>query len=241
MKKRLSILLAALPALLFCSCNQQGGGVSSDVKLSTAVDTLSWAYGQNLAEAMSQGALGELDKDRVLQAVRHTLDGKPQPLSQEQTGQAINYLMFLHNAVQMDRSKQMEENMQALQNEYFAELKRTNPNVKEHPSGFFYEVLREGNGPKARLAQRIKFDYRSKLMLSGQDYDQSYGQRDSIIHVVGNPMFPGLIEGFQLMNAGSLYRFYFPYQLAFGERGSGEIPGYTPFIYEVELHEIYKN
>ena len=52
-------------------------------------------------------------------------------------------------------------------------------------------------------------------------------------------MFPGLIEAFQLMNAGSIYRFYFPYQVAFGAQGSGNIPGYTPLIYEVEVHELY--
>ena len=53
-------------------------------------------------------------------------------------------------------------------------------------------------------------------------------------------MFPGLIEAFQIMNSGSIYRFYFPYQLAFGPQGSGSIPGYTPMIYEIELHSIAK-
>ena len=76
-------------------------------------------------------------------------------------------------------------------------------------------------------------------MLTGEPYDQTYGKRDPIVHVVGEPMFPGLIEAFQLMNAGSIYRFYFPYQVAFGAQGSGNIPGYTPLIYEVEVHELY--
>ena len=110
-----------------------------------------------------------------------------------------------------------------------------------HPAGFYYEQLRAGKGRKAVYGDRINFDYRSFLMFSGEAYDQTYGKRDPIIHVVGEPMFTGLIEGFQLMNAGSIYRFYFPYQLAFGERGSRDIPGFTPFIYEVELHEIYEN
>ena len=75
-------------------------------------------------------------------------------------------------------------------------------------------------------------------MLDGKPYDQTYGKRDPINHVIGEPMFKGLIEGMMLMNEGSIYRFYFPYQLAFGQQGSGDIPGYTPFIYEVELHSV---
>ena len=84
----------------------------------------------------------------------------------------------------------------------------------------------------------MTFDYRSYTLLDGEPYDQTYGRRRSIAHVVGKPMFQGLLEGLQLMNAGSLYRFYFPYQLAFGPQGSGDIPGYTPFIYEVEVHKV---
>ena len=44
-----------------------------------------------------------------------------------------------------------------------------------------------------------------------------------------------------LMNAGSVYRFYFPYQLAFGEKGTGGIPPYAPMIYEIELHDAYND
>ena len=110
-----------------------------------------------------------------------------------------------------------------------------------NPSGFYYEVLKPGKGANAQIGQRILFDYRSFLMFNGEPYDQTYGVRDPILHVVGRPMFQGLIDALQLMNAGSIYRFYFPYQLAFGETGAGDIPGYTPFIYEVELHEIYEH
>ena len=95
--------------------------------------------------------------------------------------------------------------------------------------------------PNAIYGQRIEFDYKSYLMLTGEPYDQTYGKRPPILHVVGEPMFPGLIHAFQLMNAGSIYRFYFPYQLAFGPTGASGIPGYTPFIYEIELHKTFND
>ena len=235
MKIRIFAVLLSL-GLLFAACGNKQS--SESVELNNMFDTLSWAYGQSIAGSLGQGVLDSLDKDIVVKAIRHSLEGKKQPLNAVESKDALEYLMFLHNADQMRQAEQMSKDVNARQSEYLNNLKQTNPNVKEHPMGFLYEVVREGKGPKVKLAQRIRFDYRSKQMLTGEDYDQTYGKRPPIIHVVGNPMFPGLIEAFQLMNAGSLYRFYFPYQLAFGEQGSGEIPGYTPFIYEVELHEI---
>lgn len=230
---QLSTIVAA--ALLMAACT------GTTPKLEDRTDTLSWALGQNTALSLMSGQAVEIDNDVFIQALRHTIDGKEQPLSDSAYTEAMQYII---NTTQMQHMKQRSETVQNLdeaQKAYFKKLTADNPSVKFHPSGFYYEVLKAGKGPNANYAQRIKFDYRSFKMLSGEPFDQTYGKRDPIIHVVGKPMFPGLIDAFQLMNAGSIYRFYFPYQLAFGERGTSEIPGYTPFIYEIELHEIYKD
>lgn len=206
--------------------------------LDSRTDTLSWAMGENVALTLMQGQVVDIDYDVFCQAVRHTLDGTAQPLSDSAYSEAISYIMAMAQLQHMQQQKDQHNNVDALQEEYFKNLEQTNPKVKKHPSGFYYEVLREGHGPKVKYAQSVRFDYRSYLMLSGKPFDQTYDRRPPIDHVVGKPMFPGLIEGMQLMKAGSLYRFWFPYQLAFGEAGSEPIPGFTPLIYEVEIHEL---
>jgi FKBP-type peptidyl-prolyl cis-trans isomerase len=41
------------------------------------------------------------------------------------------------------------------------------------------------------------------------------------------------------MNVGSTYRFYIPSELAYGERGAGNmIPPYSALIFEVELISV---
>ena len=235
MKHKLIILNSPLiiaAALLLAACN------NTAPRLDSQSDTLSWAMGENVGLSILSGDAVEIDHELFLQAIKHTLDGKEQPLSDTAYTQAIQYVMALSQMRQMEKAKQAATDVDAAQQKYFAELEKTNPNVKRHPSGFYYEVLREGKGPKAVYAQRIRFDYKSYLMLTGEPYDQTYGKRESIVHVVGNPMFPGLIDAFQLMNAGSIYRFYFPYQLVTNANG---IPPHTPVIYEVELHEIYND
>lgn len=223
--------------MLLTACGQK----SEVPRLNDRTDTLSWAMGENMAFALSEMQGVELDMDLVKEALQHTLDGKKQPLSDSAFREAINYLMMLRQKEALERADETKSLIDSRQEAYMAQLQKERPNVKKHPMGFYYEVLKEGKGPKAQERQRVKFDYRSFLLFSGEPYDQTYGKRDPIVHVVGKPMFDGLIEGLQLMNAGSTYRFYFPYQVAFGPQGSGDIPGYTPFIYEVELHEIYNN
>lgn len=240
--KKTIFLLACAFTLVACSNNGDEKPLTKAPELKTAVDSLSWAYGQNIADALQTGFFKELDADLILKSARYTLSGgKEQPMSPEEIMDALNYIMTMYSVGSRKSATETQQSVDAAQEEYFAKLVKENPKVKRHPKGFYYEVVREGKGPKATYAQRIRFDYRSFLMLTGEPYDQTYGKRDPIIHVIGEPMFPGLIEGFQLMNAGSIYRFYFPYQLAFGPNGSGDIPGFTPFIYEIELHELYKD
>lgn len=232
------VLLAAIMAT---ACSGHDGG--NTPKLKTQNDTLSWAMGQSMAATLQQVSdMGlQLDEDIVRQAIAHTVKGGQSPLNDTAYAMAVEYMTALIQGAQMKQYNDRRGVMDKQQEEYFKQLVAKNPNLKQHPSGFYYEVVKAGKGRNAKYAERVSFDYRSYLMLSGEPYDQTYGKRDPIIHTIGTPMFSGLIEGLQLMNAGSIYRFYFPYQLAFGESGSGDIPGFTPFIYEVELHEIFEN
>ena len=130
------------------------------------------------------------------------------------------------------------ESANKTQDELFAKLVADKPGLKKAPEGYYYEVLKEGHGPKATIGKRIRFDFKGINMVTNQVIEETYGKREPIIHNLDRPMFEGLLSGFQLMKAGSKYRFYFPHQLVTGANG---IPPYTPVIYEVELHEIYND
>lgn len=255
MHKTLTLAFACLFVSLV-SCGQTRKDAAVDITVDTTKapatelhsvkDSLSWAYGQYLALSFSQDYFDTaIDRSLALKAFAYTLNGGKHNKFSDDTAMLIaQYAVANYTMIMQRKAQNKAAQVDSLQTLYFDKLVKTNPNVHRVDMGsmaFYYEVLKPGKGPKAEYAQRIRFDYKSFNLLNGDPIDQTYGNRDAIIHVVGNPMFPGLIEAFQLMNAGSIYRFYFPYQLAFGAEGSGGVvPGFTPVIYEIELHELYE-
>jgi FKBP-type peptidyl-prolyl cis-trans isomerase len=50
----------------------------------------------------------------------------------------------------------------------------------------------------------------------------------------------GWQEGLQLMREGSSYRFYVPYELAYGEQGSGPIEPYSTLVFDIDLIRVIR-
>ncbi|MCO6484887.1 MAG: FKBP-type peptidyl-prolyl cis-trans isomerase [Saprospiraceae bacterium] len=105
------------------------------------------------------------------------------------------------------------------------------------PSGLRYMVLREGTGSQPVATSNVKVHYTGSF-LNGKVFDSSV-QRGEPIDFGLNQVIPGWTEGVQLMKEGAKYKFYIPYQLAYGERGyPGAIPPKSDLIFEVELIRI---
>ena len=226
------LVLAAL-LLTLTAC----GSRTEQPSLATEQDTLSWAMGMSLAQTVQNGFY-DFDVDVVREAFESTIKGNSQPLDDETYQAALQYIGFLAQQVQQQKAQQASQNSDAQQQQYFQKLEAENKNIVKAEEGYYYEILRQGHGPNAKYGQRVSFDFKGTNMLTGEVIEQTYGNREPIIHVIGKPMFQGILLGMQRMNAGSKYRFYFPHQLVQGASG---IPPYTPVIYEIELHEIFND
>ena len=105
------------------------------------------------------------------------------------------------------------------------------------PSGLQYQVLREGNGRKPNATDQVECHYEGTL-INGQVFDSSY-QRGETATFGLNQVIKGWTEGLQLMQEGAKYRFFIPYNLAYGEQGAGQsIPPFATLIFDVELIKV---
>ncbi|RZL31776.1 MAG: FKBP-type peptidyl-prolyl cis-trans isomerase, partial [Pedobacter sp.] len=100
-----------------------------------------------------------------------------------------------------------------------------------------YEVLTQGTGAKPASAEdRVTVNYKG-MLLNGTEFDSSYKRGEPTSFGL-NQVISGWTEGLQLMTEGSKYRFFVPYDLAYGSRDAGQIPPYSTLIFEVELIKV---
>ncbi len=105
------------------------------------------------------------------------------------------------------------------------------------PSGLQYKVITEGKGEKPQATDRVKVDYEGRL-IDGTVFDSSY-KRGKATTFQCNQVIKGWTEALQKMPVGSKWELYIPYQLAYGDRETGQyIKPYSALVFTVELHEI---
>lgn len=103
-------------------------------------------------------------------------------------------------------------------------------------SGLQYMIRREGDGPRPGPDDTVEVNYHGTF-ISGKVFDSTYTGDPAVFAL--SDVIEGWQEGLQLMNVGSIYKFYIPYQLAYGEEGFEDvIPPFAMLIFEVELLDI---
>ena len=136
--------------------------------------------------------------------------------------------------------QEKQNNAMASEKEKGAKLLAENkkqPGVIETPSGLQYKVVKMGDGPKPTATDKVKVHYHGTL-IDGTVFDSSVERGEPITFPL-NGVIRGWTEGVQLMPVGSKFIFYIPSELAYGDRGAGQIiKGGATLIFEVELLEI---
>ncbi len=129
------------------------------------------------------------------------------------------------------------EAFKATQTEYL-EKNAGNEGITVTDSGLQYRVIEEGEGAKPTNLSKVTVHYSGKLT-NGEEFDSSY-RRGQPASFPLNGVIKGWTEGLQLMSEGSKYEFFIPFDLGYGERGSGSgsIPPFATLIFTVELISV---
>jgi FKBP-type peptidyl-prolyl cis-trans isomerase len=177
----------------------------------------------------------ELDIAVLTGAIAETYAGKP-PMSEEDYRNGMN---LCQSRMKEEAGKLAGEASKAniAAGAEFLKQNAAKAGVKSTPSGLQYEVLAEGSGRKPVAADQVRVHYVGTL-LDGTVFDSSVARGEPAEFGL-DQVIAGWTEGLQLMSKGAKYRFTIPADLAYGERGAGNVIGpHSTLIFDVELLEI---
>lgn len=201
------------------------------------MDKLSYALGHNIAhQLIGMGLQKSLNIDDYAAAIRDVLEGRQPMMSHTEANAVLEH--FFNELEERQQAEAAERGKTAkADGEAFLKANASKPGVTVTASGLQYEVVKEGTGRQPKASDTVRCHYEGTL-IDGTIFDSSY-RRNQPAEFGLRQVISGWTEGVQLMKEGAVYKFYIPYNLAYGERGAGaDIPPYAALIFTVELIKV---
>lgn len=195
----------------------------------TKMDSVSYSLGILLAQNLKKQGFTSLDATAVAKGLKDVVEGNDLQVSEEEANQIVSQYM------QAQQAKQYEGVI--AEGKQFLDENAKREGVTVLPSGLQYEVMQAGDGLKPGPNDQVTVHYEGRL-LNGKVFDSSVKRGQPATFGV-TQVIQGWVEALQLMPAGSKWRLFIPYDLAYGERGAGQDIGpFSTLIFEVELISV---
>jgi FKBP-type peptidyl-prolyl cis-trans isomerase FklB len=166
----------------------------------------------------------EVDQDALHRGIKDGLTGGAPLMTDQEMKESI---VALQKDLQAKRAEK---------NTAFLEENKKKDGVVSLPSGLQYKVLTPGTGKSPKATDSVTVNYRGTL-IDGTEFDSSYKRGQPATFPV-NGVIPGWTEALQLMKEGAKWQLVLPPNIAYGERGAGQIPPSSVLIFEVELISV---
>jgi FKBP-type peptidyl-prolyl cis-trans isomerase FklB len=208
---------------------------AQDAAPQTDKDKLSYAIGVQVAKGIQAQGI-DVDAEGVAKGVRDALAGATLLLTEQQIETAMMGLQEeMQRKQEQARAAMLEKNKK--EGDAFLAENAKKEGVVSLPSGLQYKILTATEGAKPTETDTVVCHYRGTL-INGTEFDSSYKTQEPATFAI-NAVIPGFQEAIRLMTVGSKWQFFIPSNLAYGERGAGNViqPNST-LIFEIELISI---
>jgi FKBP-type peptidyl-prolyl cis-trans isomerase len=222
MKKILVLGLIALFGLGSC-------GTVSSRRMSTDLDTLSYAYGLlYMAPGLKAvDTLNNISPDMAIQAIRDFMKDSPKITSEAARAFIDNYFMVTFPAQKLKESV-----------DFLAGIEKQS-SIQKTESGLLYEIIEPGNDKRATQdADTVRVIYTGTLP-NGKVFDSNemHGGEPATFPLSG--VIPAWTEGMKLVGEGGKVKLYVHPDLAYGAQGAGQvIAPNQALVFEVEVIEV---
>jgi FKBP-type peptidyl-prolyl cis-trans isomerase FklB len=213
----------------------KAGDEQPPIKFNSAKEKVSYALGVELAAGFKYQRM-DVDLPLIIRGMRDAFANDDTDLAMPPKEIADTLKQYGE-----DRKKGLEHAMQMVSDknkkagEDFVAQNAKKDGVVTLPSGLQYKVLKEGDGKKPTLDDKVVCNYRGALV-DGTEFDNS---KDKPVTLPVKGVIKGWREALQLMPVGSKWQLVVPPQLGYGQRGAGaRIGPNTTLVFEMELLSI---
>lgn len=230
MKSNVSVVF--IIATLFLAST---ASAAEDQLLKDERDRISYSIGLSIGLNFKKQSI-DVTLEPLMAGVRDAmLERKPLLTDQELKETMDRFRKQMNAKLKAKKASQANQNLAAGQQ--FLKENSKKEGVITTESGLQYEVIKEGSGKKPTLNDTVVTHYTGTL-LNGKVFDSSYKRNEPATFPV-NGVIKGWTEALQMMKPGSKWKLYVPSNLAYGERGAGNVIGpNATLIFEIELLDI---
>ena len=203
--------------------------------LQTQKEKQSYSIGSDIGKRLKSQSI-EVDTNAFTQGMKDALSGGKMLMTEEEIKESLSALQKELMEKQAEKTKLLGEKNKKEGETFLAENKKKE-GVITLPSGLQYKVLKEGTGKQPSADSTVETNYRGTL-IDGTEFDSSYKRGQAATFPVKG-VIAGWTEALQLMKEGSKWQLFIPSNLAYGERGAGNVIGpNATLIFEVELISV---
>lgn len=192
----------------------------------------SYTLGVDIAKNIGKQGL-DIDIDAFSMGLSDALQGKPLALSPEEMTQAVEKAKQKMMAkLEAQRKIQGEKNA-AAGLEFRTEFAKEDKTLTTK-SGILYQVLEQGKGSSPTDEDSI-FAHYEGAFIDGKVFDSSY-KRGRALKLHTSDVIKGWGEVLKMMKPGSKWKVVIPPELAYGEKGAGDVIGpNSTLVFTIEL------
>lgn len=200
-------------------------------ELKTDQEKNGYSVGYDIGRSL-QRQLTDVDAESMARGLKDAMGGVAPALPDQEIQQRFA-------TVRQESAKKIVEKNKK-DGEAFLAKKKGEKGVKTTASGLQYKVITAGKGKQPTAEDTVTVNYRGTL-IDGTEFDSSYKRNQPATFPVKG-VIAGWTEALPLMKEGSKWMLYIPANLAYGERGAGNMIGpNSTLIFEVELLSIGKS
>jgi len=197
-------------------------------------DDVSYAIGVDMGSKLMRNEI-EVNGEILSKGIKDLLTNSALLMTDQEMKEAISIAQKELQAKKQEKTITLAEKNKS-EGEAFLAANKNRDGVKTLSSGLQYKIFKNGSGKSPSEKDTVTVNYRGTF-IDGTEFDSSY-KRGQLATFPLSAVIKGWTEGLQYVKEGGKIQLVIPANLAYGEKGVGNIGPNAVLVFDVELIKI---